>query len=546
LGARGPGAKPTRKRADKNSGNCCPGEKPWQRPRLTRAGRVIAFIESLMLTAGKHAGKPFRLRPWQKRMIRAIYRTKGGRRVVRQALFTCGRKNGKTQLAAALALCHLAGPESESRGEVYSAAADRNQAARTFRELEAFILADADLASRCSIRRFHKQIEVADGEGVGSTYEALSSDATKAHSLSPSAIVMDELAQWRGRELFDNLMTGVGAREEPLVVVISTKSPDPHSVMSEVTDYARQVRDGVVIDETFAPFIWEVADDVDPLEDESCWKRANPGLGDFRSLEEMREAAEKARRIPARVAAFRRLYCNQGYEDEGDKFIPLREWQACADTYTLEDLRGQRAYGGLDLGSTRDLTAFALYFPDAGGATLVWTWCPGESIDQRAVNDKVPYREWRDAGWIISTPGKATDKRAVVRTIAELATTFEIVAIGYDRWGMAEVERICDEEGITLPWRKHGQGFVDMAKSVSSFEERILNREFLHNGSPLLVWALSNVRLSYDAAENRKPDKDRARERIDPIVALIMAVGIASREPAPTIYDFSLQAVLTA
>jgi phage terminase large subunit-like protein len=159
---------------------------------MTRAGKVIAFIESLKLTAGAHAGKPFRLRPWQKAMVRQIYRTKGGNRVVRQALFTCGRKNGKTQLAAALALCHLAGLEAEARGEVYSAAADRNQAGRTFRELEAFILTDPDLADRCNIRRFHKQIEVMHGEGAGSTFEALSPDATKAHSLSPSAIIMDE------------------------------------------------------------------------------------------------------------------------------------------------------------------------------------------------------------------------------------------------------------------------------------------------------------------------------------------------------------------
>jgi phage terminase large subunit-like protein len=507
---------------------------------------VIAFIESLKLTAGRHAGKPFRLRPWQRRMIRAIYRTRGGSRVVRQALFTCARKNGKTQLAAALALCHLAGPESEHRGEVYSAAADRNQAARTFRELEAFVFADADLADRINVQRFAKRLEVMDGEGAGSTYEALSSDATKAHSLSPSAIVMDELAQWRGRDLYDNLMTGVGAREEPLVVVISTKSPDPHSVMSEVTDYARKVRDGVIVDEAFAPFLYEVPDEIDPLENESCWKLANPGLGDFRSLAEMREAAEKARRIPGRVAAFRRLYCNQGYEDEGEKFIPLREWQACADSYTPEDLRGRRAYGGLDLGSTRDLTSFALYFPDAGGATLSWSWCPGESIDRRATEDKVPYREWRDAGWIAATPGKATDKRAVVLKLAELASIYSIEAIAYDRWGMPELERILDEEGVVLPLRPHGQGFKDMSPSVAAFEERVLNREILHNGNPCLTWALSNVKLSCDSAENKKPDKDKARERIDPIVALVMAVGIHAREPAPVTYDFSQPMVLTA
>jgi phage terminase large subunit-like protein len=510
------------------------------------ANRVVSFIGSLKCTQGKGAGEPFELRPWQRAIIAKVYREVGGQRMVREVLLTCGRKNGKTELSAALALCHLAGPAAVARGEVFSAAQGRNEASRIFRAIEAFILADEELSRRCNIQRFAKRIEVKHGPGKGSTFEALSSDATKAHSLFPSFVVADELAQWRGRELFDNLKTGMGGEREQraLMWVISTKSPDPHSVMSEVTAYARQVQDGIIVDPAFAPFIFEVPEDVDPLEDESSWKLANPALGDFRSLSEMQDAAAKARLIPGRVSAFRRLYANQALEDEGEKFIPLREWQAVAEAYDAADLEGEVAYGGLDLGSTRDLTAFALYFPHAGGRTLVWTWCPGESVDQRTRDDLVPYDVWAREGLIEVTGGKATDKRHVVLKLAELAQRFEIAGIAYDRWGMAELRRILDEEGVVLPLVEHGQGYKDMSPAIAAFEERVLNRQLCHNANPVVTWALSNVRLSQDAAGGRKLDKDKARERIDPVAALVMAVGLHAKQPAPKTYDFSHEMVM--
>ena len=173
-------------------------------------------------------------------MIRAIYRTRGGKRLVKQALFTCGRKNGKTQLAAALALCHLAGPESEPRGEVYRRRPTGTRPPGPSASSRRSSYADPDLADRMQRPEVCQAIEVMDGEGIGRTLRGAELRRDQGARLSPAAIVMDELAQWRGRELYDNLMTGVGAREEPLVLVISTKAPDPHSVMSEVTDYARQ------------------------------------------------------------------------------------------------------------------------------------------------------------------------------------------------------------------------------------------------------------------------------------------------------------------
>lgn len=282
MGLRGPGAKPIKKKADE-------GEKPktrrlkWRKRGLTRAERVIAFIESLSITAGAHAGRPFKLRDWQRAIIEAVYATDDeGVRQVRQALLAIPRKNGKTQLAAALALCHLAGPEAESRGQVFSAAADRDQAALLFKEMVALIEGFDFLAERIVIRTHNKTLEDVE---TGSMYQALSSDARKAHGLSPSFVVCDELAQWHGRELYDNLITGTGARAEPLVITISTMSADPNSIMSELVAYGRQVLDGTITDPTFHPEIYSADEKADPW-DEDTWFACNPALGDFRSLAE--------------------------------------------------------------------------------------------------------------------------------------------------------------------------------------------------------------------------------------------------------------------
>ena len=201
------------------------GSPPWEAKGLTRAGRVIKFIEILPITSGVHAGRKFKLRPWQKEIIKAIYRTVKGKRIVRQAVITIPRKNGKTALASALALAHLFGPEAEERGQIFSAASDRAQASILFNEMVAIIVRIPEFNERCHIKNFHK--EITDLEN-GSVYTALSSDARKAHGLSPSFFVFDELAQSKSRELFDNLQTGTGARAEPLGIVISTQSPDPN------------------------------------------------------------------------------------------------------------------------------------------------------------------------------------------------------------------------------------------------------------------------------------------------------------------------------
>jgi phage terminase large subunit-like protein len=310
----------------------------------------VGFIESLPITSGVLAGEKFKLLPWQHEVLRAICKVDdAGLRIVRQALITMPRKNGKTAFTAALALAALCGPLAEQRGQVFSAAADRQQAALVYNEMKAVIAAVRELDERIIVRDFTKHLE---DTVTGSTYIALSSDSKTKHGLSASFWIYDELAQAPDRKLYDVLATSTAARAQPLGIVISTQSGDPHSIMSELCDYGLQVRDGVVKDETFLPAIYSAPEDADPWAEET-WYACNPALGIYRSLEEMRNAAKQAQRIPAREPTFRLLYLNQRVRAES-RFIPPAEWEACAGEVSIQALRGKRCWAGLDLGSTTE------------------------------------------------------------------------------------------------------------------------------------------------------------------------------------------------
>jgi len=495
----------------------------WDKKGLTRPERVIAFLESLPITSGTLAGQRMKLLPFQRDFIHAVYgpKTADGRRQVRTALLSCGRKNGKSGLAAGLCLAHLLGPETEARGQVFSAAADREQAALIYRECAAIIDATPWMLARCNIQRFHKQIEDLE---TGTLYKALSADARTKHGLSASLVLYDELAQAPNRDLYDTLATSTGARAEPLLLTISTQSSDAHHVMSELVDYAKQVNDGVIEDPSFVGHVYAVPMEADAW-DEANWYLANPALNVFRSLEEMRISATRAQRIPAQEAVFRSLYLNQRV-DAAQRFLASVDWDACGGTFDVEALRGRPCFGGLDLSSTTDLTALVLFFPEDAGAVLAWFWVPDANIGEREDRDRVPYRVWKRDGFIETTPGKAIDKNAIARRLAEIVSTYDVRGIGYDRWGFKELERALNEEGVDAPLKAMGQGFRDQTPCVAALEAAVLRRELQHAGNPVLRWCISNCVVTLDAAGGRKLDKSKAVDRIDGAVALGMALGL--------------------
>lgn len=517
-----------------------------------RVRLVIKFIETLTIPSGKGKGEKFKLRPWQRNFIKNVYgpMTKNKLRLVRRTVFSAGRKNGKTMLIACLVLVHLVGPESVDNGEIFSAANSMEQASKVFKYATQIIRADPELESLLTVVPSTKtMVNFANG----SIYRAVSADAGTNYGENPSFIAYDELAQAKNNALYDALDTSMGARaaeeamySEPLFAVISTQSPDPQHILSQIIDDGLSGHDPA----TYV-FLMAVPDDYPDIFDEKCWKLANPALGDFLSLVEMRNFAAKAKRMPSREAAFRNLYLNQRI-DSKSPLIPRAEWEGCKTGDQIEP--GSDIYLGLDLSGKTDLTA--LVGVSAGEKSIVraWFWKPADSIREHETRDRVPYYAWKQAGFIETTPGRAIQYDWVVVQLARILQTYNVLGMAFDKWSMDDFLNACGRIGVdayvdgkdtarpeALRLVNWGQGYASMSPAVDALEMEILNRTLCHDGHPCLTWNASNAISIGDAAGNRKLDKSKSRFRIDGMVALTMAVGLKSRDKKevvePSIYD---------
>lgn len=477
------------------------------------------------------AGTNFRLRPWQKKFIRAVYKVDdNGHRLVRTAVLSVGRGNGKTALASVLALCHLAGPESESRGEVYAAANDRFQSSRVFNELAAIIQRTPWLKERCSIRRYPKEIE--DFE-TGSIFVSLSADAPTKAGLSPTFVVVDELGMAKSRELYDVLRTSLSKRAEPLLMTISTQAANDEAPLSQLIDYGLRVNNGEVTDRSFHLTLFSAPMESDPFV-RKTWKKANPALGDFLSFEAVKVLALQAERMPASEMSFRNTVLNQRV-DASAPFLNMALWKANGgNVYDIRNLRGRPCYAGLDLGATKDMTALVLVFADRDGGfdVIPFCWLPGETLSEREDQDNMPYRVWAQDGDLLTFPGRATDPKAVAMKIAELHGMCNIKSLAFDRWRIEDIKRELDSIGCRVELVPFGQGFKDLSPAVDVMERLVEQGKLRHDGHPVLKMAAANCRVEMDAAGNRKLSKRKSTGRIDPIVATCMAIGVAAR-PAP-------------
>lgn len=527
MALRGIGAKPLSERGRLEARDSV----PWSVPGLDRAGRVIAFCEDLPITAGKLAGTTMWLREWQRKFIREVYtEDDAGVRPVRTAVLSMGRKNGKTQLAAALALCHLLGPEAEARGEVYSCALTRDQAAKLYAEMVAMLLGHPELDDRCNIIRHTKQIEVLTGDGTGSIYLALSADAGSKLGLSPSFVVYDELGSAPNRALFDAMDTATGARDNPLMMVISTQAAADHAVLSELIDYGLKVQAGDIDDPSFHLTLFAAPADADPWHPDT-WLLANPAIGDFRSLDDVQRQAGQARLVPSKEAAFRNLILNQRVSAVS-RFIHRAEWDANSAPVNLEALRGRECYAGLDLGATRDLTAFVLVFPDDDGRfdVLPHFFMPEANIEERAHEDRVPYDLWSKQGHITLIPGSTIDPGFVADVLANAHSRYDMKALAYDRWRIEDLKRELGLIGATLPLVPFGQGFKDFSPAVDMLERCVAETLLRHGSNPVLNMCAANAVVARDPSGSRKLDKSKAAGRIDGLVALAMALCLAKRQ----------------
>jgi phage terminase large subunit-like protein len=521
MGKRGPGAARLREAA---KGAPAKVRHPWAKKGMPPDEKVLAFLRSLPIVSGLKAGERLELLAFQEQFVRAVYGNVDdlGRRRVRLAALSVARGNGKSALLAGLSLAHLLGPMQEPYGEVYAAALDREQAGVLYRMCRAYVEATPWMAAAVNVRDWHKEIT---HEETQSVWRALTSDARKAHGLAPSFWIADEVAQWRSRELWDNLATGMGKRAQALGVTISTQAADDLHFFSEMLDAEPNP--------TVYVQLHAAAKDC-ALDDREAWRAANPALGTFLNEEQFADAAARAIRSPSFAPSFRLLNLNQRVAAEG-RFIEQADWEANGEPFDPLELEGKACYGGLDLSSTRDLTAFSLWFPDEG-KVLSWHWVPIETMAERAERDRVPYDRWAADGWIETTPGRATDRLAIARRLAEVRQAYDVRGIAFDRWRFEDLRKLLSDEGIDLPLSEFVPGFKTYATACDAFERALLERQIRHNNNPLLRWQAGNVVIETDAAGNRKPAKSRSLDRIDGIVTVIMACGLAARDEAPAAY----------
>jgi len=494
-----------------------------------KADRAISFIKNLKHTKDKWAGLPFQLQPWQEQELRKIFGTvdDAGNRIIRTVFKTVARKNGKSEEAAAVAL-YLLFADRTRGAEIYSAAADRDQAAVVFDVAVQMVRQSPALSKRCKILESTRRIIL---NKDGSFYRVLSSDHASKHGFNAHGIIFDELHTQPNRHLWDVLTTSGGTRAQPLIYSITTAGYDKLSICYEQYEYAKKVLKGIVKDKSFYPIIYEL-ETKDDWKNPDNWKKANPGLDVFRKREEIEQLFQKALVTPALQNTFRRLYCNQ-WTEQSEKWIDYDSWDKCKYDYKYEDLAGQVCYAGLDLASTLDIAAFVMIFY-IDNFYYIWPvfWCPEEKIYERYEKGQTFYREWLDHGFLRSTPGNVIDYRYIRRQINELRADFNIKEIAFDRWGATELIQYLEDDGFELV--KFGQGFASMASPTRELLRIILDKTFRHNNHPILNWMIDNVVVKQDEAGNLKPDKAKSSEKIDGIVAAIMGLDRAMRNIGST------------
>jgi phage terminase large subunit-like protein len=489
---------------------------------------VCAFIETLYIPEGMFVGRPLRLLPWQRAFIESIYDNPHG---TRRAILSTARKNAKTSLCAALLLAHLCGPPARNKpnSQLFSAAQSRDQAGLTFALACKMVRMHPDFRRLITIKETAKELICNE---LGTKYKALSAEASTAFGLSPSLVIHDELGQCRGprSSLYEALETATGAQAEPLSIIISTQARTDGDLLSILIDDALAGHDPRTIVK-----LYTAAAELDPFSEETI-RLANPAFGDFMNRQEVLQMAADARRMPAREVEFRNLILNQRIE-VNNPFVSPGVWAACGDPPgPLEELT---LFGGLDLSATTDLTALVLIGWRAGKWRVLPTfWLPLEGLAEKAQAERIPYDLWHGQGYLQATPGNTVSYEYVAQHLRGLFQRYRINRIGFDRWNMKHfkpwlIRAGFSEQMITDHFVEFGQGVASMSPALRDLEQVLLAQELAHGNHPVLGMCINNTVITIDDAGNRKPSKRKSTGKIDGLVALCMAIGVAPGQIAP-------------
>ena len=488
-----------------------------------KAERAVKFIEKFCShTKGELAGKPFILEDFQKdQIIMPLFGLidEKGLRKYRTCYIEIPRKNGKSNLSAALAL-YMLFADGEPGAEIISAAADRNQANIVFNLAKGMVLNNPELNKRS--KTFRNAITIED---KGSYYKSISSESNTAHGMNISTLIFDELHAQKSADLYEVCTTSTGARRQPLIIAITTAGYDKQSICFQMSEYATKVRDGIIKDDTFLPVLYRADIEEDDWKDEKVWKKANPGYGKIIKEAYFKQQFNKALLTPSFQNTFKRLHLNIWTGSES-LWISDEDYMMCnISPIDPKKLKGRDCFAGLDLASTRDISALVLIFPDEDENfdIVPYFFIPEEKVKAEGVGDGVDYLSWVDQGYIIQTPGNVQDYNFIEQKFKEIAEDYNLISCAFDRWNSSQiVVNLINDGGILNPI---GMGFVSMSAPTKLLEKLILSKQINHGGNPVLRWMMNNIHITEDPAGNIKPNKAKSTQKIDGVVALICALA---------------------
>lgn len=493
------------------------------------ANRAVNFIEGFIRHhQGEWAGRPFLLEPWQDFIVSELFGWKraDGTRRFRHAFVEVPRKNGKSELAAAIGNL-LTFADGEFEGQVYSSATKKDQARIVWNMAKRQVETSPYLRDHATI--FRNSIFEKRHNGI---FEPLAADHQTLDGLNPHGNIIDELHAHKTRDVYDVMVTAMGARRQPLTFIITTAGIyEPESIGFEQHTRAINVLEGAFEADDFFAFI-ACADKDDDWTQEATWIKANPNYGVSVKPDYLRSQAELAEQSPSFVNTFLRLHLGV-WTNQVERWLDLTAWNECNLEADDADLATVPCFGGLDLSTTTDLTCLVLAFPDDQGMVDLrcWFWCPEESIRLRSLRDRVPYDTWERDGFITLTEGNVVDYDAVRRDLNEIAQRYYIGPIGFDPWNATQLITQLQGDGFDMvPVR---QGYASLSGPSKEFEKLVMSRKLAHGGHPILRWQAANVAKAEDPAGNIKPAKDKSFEKIDGIVAAIMAIDQSTRNPTP-------------
>lgn len=482
------------------------------------ADRVVEWVETYCThTDGDLLGQPLVLEEFQKNIIREAFGWKqeeNGYRKYTKVYVELPRGNAKSTLGTAVSLYLLIG-DKEGAAELYACAGSTAQARKLFDPAKIMVNNSPDLSSILKVQRS----SIIDHD-TWSSFQVVSADGKLQHGHKPHGIFFDELHVQPNDKLWEAFTTAMKKRNQPMMWVFTTAGV-AGSFAEEIHDYAIKVRDGVIEDETFLPFIFAADKDDDPF-DEETWKKANPAWS-FINQREFAASAQEAKSSPARLNSFLQLHLNI-WTSSSVSWMPIHEWDQCNHRpIKLEDLQGEEVFCGLDMATVRDLTSLAIFVPRTGDCYWLH-FCPEHQISERSATN-IAYDKWVHGNWIIPVPGNAIDSAFVLGHILKTIEGMNVKSIAYDRKFVTDVINGLVEEGYEEIVHAFGQGYISMNAPMKELEKMILKRDINHGNNPIARWQITNVEAVMDDAGNIKPSKKKSKDKIDGIVALIMAIG---------------------